>query len=158
MLAWAFLSAPNKIRFFGPLSGVKKELLKALRGMAWDISHVRTLETMSTATNMGSFFIPFFVSFDERFSELIKLNQIQVLVIDDRLKRMHCLATGESDFQVKLNSCMSKKCRNEMTAEKSEIRRSFELPINDLKHILDNQSIVLERIAEDERKKRKAKA
>lgn len=157
MFAWMFLKNQNKVRFFGPLAGISKKLTKSLRGMAWDMTHMRTLETMSTATNMGSFFIPFFVSFDEKFSEILKQNQIQVLVIDDRLKRMHSASQGELDFQIVLNKCMSKNVLNEMTTEKSDIRRSYDLPRNDLEHILSNQTIVLERLAAEARVARKAK-
>lgn len=158
MFAWIFLKNPYKVRFFGPLSGISKELTKSLRGMAWDMTHMRTLETMSAATNMGSFFIPFFVSFDEKFSEILKQNQIQVLVIDDRLKRMHSANQSELDFQIELNKCMSKNVRNEMTIEKSDNRRSYDLPQNDLEHILSNQTMVLERLAAEAREARNAKA
>ncbi|UZE09573.1 hypothetical protein [Pseudomonas sp. B21-053] len=151
MFAWSFLSNPNKIRFFGPLNGIAKDLPKALRGMAWDISHMRTLETMSTASNHGSFFIPFFVSFDDKFSEILKQNQIQILLMDDRLKRMHSAGTGEQAFQIKLNSCISPQVANEMTISKSEARRAYNLSADELERILCIQEKILVEIASNAR-------
>lgn len=157
MFAWNFLNQPAKIRFFGPLHGISKDLVKSLRGMAWDMSHMRTLETMSTINNLGSFFIPVFVSFDDKLSELLKQNQIQVLVVDDRLKRMHSACVGEAEFQIKLNSCMSKEVLDQMTDLKTEARRSYDLPVNDLEQILYHQTPILERLAREKRSARNAK-
>ena len=155
--AWSFLNKPAKVRFFGPLNGISKDLAKSLRGMAWDMSHMRTLETMATATNLGSFFIPVFVSFDDKFSEILKQNQIQVLVVDDRLRKMHSAGVGEVEFQLELNSCMSKEVLDEMTDLKSEARRSYDLPLVDLEHILSHQTLILERLASEQRAARNTK-
>lgn len=151
LFAWHFLSNPTKVRFFGPLSGVSKDLVKSLRGMAWDMSHMRALETMSTASNLGSFFIPFFVSFDEKFSEILKQNQIQILIMDDRLKRMHSANASEFAFQVKLNSCMSPRVLEKMNFVDSEIRRAHKTSESELKHILNHQIKILEPLAEKAR-------
>ena len=157
MFAWSFLDNPTKVRFFGPLNGIAKDLAKSLRGMAWDISHMRTLETMSTVSNLGSFFIPVFVSFDDKFSEILKQNQIQVLVVDDRLKRIHSAGVGEAEFQIMLSACMSQKVLDEMTHLKSEARRSYDLPSVDLEHILFHQTSMLERLASEKREARNTK-
>ncbi|EJM80473.1 hypothetical protein [Pseudomonas sp. GM60] len=157
MFAWKFLSNPSKVRFFGPLSGVGKDLAKSLRGMAWDMSHMRTLETMCTKSDSGSFFVPFFVSFDEKFSEILKQNQIHVLLMDDRLKRMHSIGMSEAAFQVKLNSCMSPQVLENMTFTSSEARRTHEISEFELQHILENQTTVLESLANTIRSARKNK-
>ncbi|WP_097302869.1 hypothetical protein [Pseudomonas chlororaphis] len=154
LLSLKFLENPTKIRFFGPLSGVSKKLTKELRGMAWDISHMRSLETLSTASNHGSFFIPFFVSFDERFSEILKQHQIQFLLMDDRLKRMQSATPSEMYLQQKINSCMSQKVLQEMTHLKSEERRQHKTPTFELEHILYQQEKILEQLVEDTRANR----
>ncbi|MFP7836580.1 hypothetical protein ACLHTS_06755 [Pseudomonas aeruginosa] len=151
LFAWRFLNAPNRVRFFGPLNGVAKDLIKSLRGMAWDMSHMRTLETMSTKSNAGSFFIPFFVSFDDKFSEILKQNQIQILLIDDRLKRMHSAGVDEAAFQKNLRSCMSPEVLEKMNYSLSEARRNSEIPAFELEHILAHQTKILEELADKAR-------
>lgn len=149
--AWRFLNQPTRTRFFGPLNGVSKDLTKALKGMAWDMTHLRLLETLSTKTTFDSFYVPFFVSFDEKFSEILKQNQLQMLLVDDRLKRMHTATIDEYPFLQKLDSCMSEKTRKLMGEVESEARRSYNIPENDLKHIIALQTIELERLAAQER-------
>lgn len=149
--AWRFLNQPTRTRFFGPLNGVSKDLTKALKGMAWDMTHLRLLETLSTKTTFDSFYVPFFVSFDEKFSEILKQNQLQMLLVDDRLKRMHTATIDEYPFLQKLDSCMSEKTRSLMGEVESEARRSYNIPENDLKHIIALQTIELERLAAQER-------
>lgn len=88
-LAWDFLVQPKALRFFGPLSDLARDLTNALKGMAWDLSHVRSLETMATMHTMtGSFFLPFFITFDAGLTELIRHNQTRFILIDDRSKRL----------------------------------------------------------------------
>jgi len=152
LIVWDFLKQPKKVRFFGPLADVGKKLIKDLKGIAWDISHLRTLETMSTMSQKGAFFIPFFVSFDEKFSEILKKNQISILVIDDRLKRMHSAGINELDFQIQLTKCMSDKVKELTSLQHSEKRRKSHIQEFDLKHILSHQEIELKEIADDCRK------
>ncbi len=151
LIALQFLEKPKRVRFFGPLADVAKDIESALKGMAWDISHMRTLETMSTITTSGSFFLPFFVSFDDKFSEILRFNQIKFLVIDDRLKRMHSASTHELHFQIKLNECMSEDVLNKLSHKESEMRKRYILPLNDLQHILKHQEVTLKEIADEVR-------
>ncbi|MEZ8365751.1 hypothetical protein AB6C96_11385 [Vibrio cyclitrophicus] len=157
LVALQFLEKPKRVRFFGPLADVAKKIESDLKGMAWDISHVRTLETMSTITALGSFFLPFFVSFDDKFSELLKLNQINFLVIDDRLKRMHSASVHELRFQIKLDECMSEEVLSKSSYKESEMRKQYMLPINDLQHILKHQEVALKAIADEVRTSKKPK-
>jgi len=152
-----FLTKPTKTRFFGPLNGVSKKLLKDLRGMAWDMIHFRVMETFATATKEGSFFLPFFVSFDDKFSEIIKHNQISMLMVDDRLERMHSAGIDEYEFNVLLQSCTSTKVKEQMTPKKSEERRQKNLSTIELMDILTAQAKVLEVLAEKERRNRLCK-
>lgn len=155
--AWRFLNQPTKTRFFGPLNGVAKKLVKDLKGMAWDICHLRVLEMLSTKTELGSFYLPFFVSFDEKFSEILRENQIQLLIIDDRLKRMHSATVDEYEFIQKLDYCMSPATKSQMNPAKSEARRNYDMPAHDLEQILKYQIIEVEKLAELERERRASK-
>jgi hypothetical protein len=64
---------------------------------------------------------------------------------------MHTATIDEYPFLQKLDSCMSEKTRNLMGEVESEARRSYNIPENDLKHIIALQTIELERLAAQER-------
>ncbi|MBQ4862640.1 hypothetical protein J8L98_13170 [Pseudoalteromonas sp. MMG013] len=156
--AWRFFSHPTKTRFFGPLNGVAKKLVKALKGMAWDMCHLRILEMLATKSELGSFYLPFFVSFDEKFSEILKENQVQLLVVDDRLKRMHSATVDEYEFLQNLDRYMSLATKSQMEPAKSELRRKYQVPSHDLEQILRYQTTEVERLAVLERERRASKA
>ena len=110
-LAWDFLSKPQALRFFGPLAGLSKNLLRDLRGMAWDLNHIRALETMATQQVRSGFFLPFFVSFDRRLVELLEHNRTRHLIVDRHSERVQSVRARDWDAQVAINDCMSLKAR-----------------------------------------------
>jgi hypothetical protein len=159
LIAHRFLNNPkgSEVRFFGPLADLGKDLIKDLKGMAWDLSHIRTMETASTLSQFGAFFLPFFVSFDSKFSDILKQNQIRYLIVDDRLRRMHSVGDSELDFQYSLNNAMSDKVKIKMTPEESEIRRNYTLPLLDLQQIASYQEQALIPVAAVARKNKPQK-
>lgn len=122
-LIWSGMTSESGAPFFGPITGRSKTMLKEIRGMAWDMTLLRVLETNATASRLGSFFIPYFVSIDRRWRHLLSLNSVSFMLIDDADRRVLFARTDELEFQHALRECMQTELQSEMTPEKVETRR-----------------------------------
>jgi hypothetical protein len=91
--------------------------------MAWDMTLLRVLEQIATASQFGSFFIPYFVSIDSRWRHLLRLNPVRLMLIDDVHKRVISARTDELAFQRVWEECQQTVLQAEMTPEKIEARR-----------------------------------
>lgn len=132
-LAWQFFFATsNRLSFFGPIYGISKDLVKELKGMSWDLTHLRTLETMATQSRLGSFYLPYFVTIDTRLQELIRINPIQFIVIDDDKKIVLTARKNQLQFQIALDKHISTKTRELMTPQCVKSRREKTLDFYDL--------------------------
>jgi hypothetical protein len=109
--------------FFGPITGRSKTMLEDIRGMAWDMALLRVLEKNATASRLGSFFIPYFVSIDRRWRHLLRLNPVRMMLIDDVHRRVLFARTDELAFQRLFEECAQTGLQAEMTPEKVEARR-----------------------------------
>ena len=142
-LALQFLREPKFLRFFGPIADLSKDILAKIRSMAWDMSHVRTLEMLATSSRMGGFYLPFFVSFDDKLVELIRANPIQFILFDDKNRSVLSGREVERDFQVVLNACMSEEARNANAPVEVERRRGQPLDRSRLNaHIIELETNV----------------
>lgn len=79
--------------------------------------------TIRPASQVGSFFIPYFVSMDRRWRHLLRLNPVRLMVIDDAHRRVIFARTNELEFQRVLEECTQTEFQSEMTSEKIEARR-----------------------------------
>lgn len=122
-LIWSGMTSDLGSPFFGPITGQSKEMLQKIRGMAWDLTLLRILEQIATTSRADSFFIPYFVSIDRRWRQLLRLNPVSLMVIDDAHQRVLFARTNELDFQRVLGECMQTELQTEMTPEKIEARR-----------------------------------
>lgn len=122
-LIWSGMTSELGSPFFGPITGRSKTMLDDVRGMAWDMTLLRVLEKNATASQLGSFFIPYFVSIDRRWRHLLRLNPVRLMLIDDAHRRVLFARTDELDFQHVLGECMKTELQSEMTPEKVETRR-----------------------------------
>lgn len=98
-------------------------MLKAIRGMAWDMTLLRLLEQVATATQNGSFFIPYFVTNDSRWRELLRLSPVKMMVIDDKDHRVLIARRNEREFRAILKECLQDELHPYMTLELIEQRR-----------------------------------
>ncbi|MFM0211493.1 hypothetical protein PQQ96_29285 [Paraburkholderia sediminicola] len=84
LLARAYFERGQKLTFFGKIHkkgegsagiGAAEDLLNTLRGMAWDLLHIRHLEEAFTMRPEKSarYYFPSFLTFDKRLSEIIDL-------------------------------------------------------------------------------------
>lgn len=121
-LIWQGMSSKVVAPFFGPVTGPSKEILTKVKAMAWDIMHLRLMERMATQSHLGSFYIPFFVSLDARWRELLRLNPIRVMLFDDSQRRMLCARAGEVGFQSACTAYVN-KAPNAFSPEQVSVRR-----------------------------------
>ncbi|EDV0528952.1 hypothetical protein KAC00_004724 [Salmonella enterica] len=91
--------------------------------MAWDMVLLRLLEQAATATQNGSFFIPYFVTNDGRWRELLRLSPVKMMVIDDRDHRVQVARQNEKEFRAIFIECLQGELRSCMTPETIEKRR-----------------------------------
>ncbi|WP_350260151.1 hypothetical protein [Stenotrophomonas riyadhensis] len=122
-LIWSGMTSNQGSPFFGPIMGRSPEMLQKIRGMAWDMTLLRVMEQIATASQVGSFFIPYFVSMDRRWRHLLRLNPVRLMLIDDAHRRVLFARTDELEFQRVLGECMQTEFQSEMTSEKVEARR-----------------------------------
>ena len=122
-LIWSGIRGKEVAPFFGPVINPSAKLFKATRGMAWDMTHLRIMEQTARLTRFGSFFIPYFVSIDERWRTLMRLNPVRFMVVDDSKNSMLMARTHELAFQEALHTCAGESLLGEVTAEKVESRR-----------------------------------
>jgi len=94
---WCGIRSRAPARFLGPITGHAVDLLNEIRSMAWDIAHLRLLETLSSSRVRGSFYLPYFVSFDAKWRELLCLNPIRFILFDH--SRMLVGRAQEKEFQ-----------------------------------------------------------
>jgi len=103
--------------------GRSPEMLRKIRGMAWDMALLRVMEQIATASNVGSFFIPYFVSMDHRWRHLLRLNPVRLMLIDDANRRVLFARAEELEFQRMLGEFTQTEFQSEMTSERIETRR-----------------------------------
>lgn len=93
--------------------------------MAWDLTHIRYLETIATKTEIGSFFIPFFVTFDKKFRFLLSHNPINFIIIDDSAKSVQSAKVHELETQKCINEHLSEKAKLALTPEGIKSRKNI---------------------------------
>jgi hypothetical protein len=122
-LIWRGTHEKQVVPFFGPLINPSSKTLKSVRGMAWDITHLRSLQDTARKSVFGSFFIPYFVSLDERWRNLLRINPIKVMLIDDATRSVNYGRSRDVEFQLLIAEVLSDRAKVEMNPEKVEKRR-----------------------------------
>ncbi|WCM85462.1 hypothetical protein M5C97_09880 [Acidovorax sp. NCPPB 3859] len=122
-LVWSGMTSESGAPFFGPITGRSKTMLEDVRGMAWDMTLLRVLEKRATASRLGSFFIPYFVSIDRRWRHLLRLNPVRMMLIDVAHRRVLFARADELAFQRLVDQCAQTELQTEMTPERVEARR-----------------------------------
>jgi len=122
-LIWKGFSTRQPARFFGPLVNPSGDVVADARSMAWDLTHLRSLQDVARQTQLGSFFVPYFVSFDARWREMLRLNPIRLMLMDDATCGQAIGRTMDREFHPLIEEVLSEKARLEMTPEKIAARR-----------------------------------
>lgn len=139
-LIWTGIKKKVVDPFFGPIINPSEKTIKEIRGMAWDMTHLRIMEQSARKTQLGSFFIPHFVSIDRRWRDLLRLNPVRLMLVDDAENSALFARSNELEFQKILHECASDKLLAERSPEKIAERRAAASSIN----VESMQNIVLE--------------
>jgi len=123
-LIWSGTASKVVAPFFGPVINPSKKMLKDIRGMAWDMTHLRLMEQTAQLTRLGSFFVPHFVSMDGSWRDLLRLNPIRFMLVDDARKSMLFARANELSFQNFFNECAGAELLEEEHPEKVATRRA----------------------------------
>jgi len=123
-LIWGGIARKDVAPFFGPIVGRSKDMLRRIRSMAWDMTHLRLMEQAAQARKLGSFFVPYFVSLDTRWRDLMRLNPVRLMLVDDARRSMLFARSNEESFQLALNECASARVAGEFSPEKVAARRA----------------------------------
>lgn len=80
----------HRLKFFGRVQTNRTDLLECLRNMAWDIFHLRYLESTMAATPKTSarYFFPALLTFDADLVEVIDLCPLRSMAFNRNLKDM----------------------------------------------------------------------
>lgn len=122
-LIWSATNTKQVAPFFGPIINPSKDFRKDVSGMAWDMTHLRALQDAARQTVLGSFFIPYFASLDERWRKLLRLNPIRIMLVDDTKHLANFGRARDVEFQQLLAEVMSERVAAEMTPAKIQARR-----------------------------------
>ncbi|QVX40710.1 hypothetical protein J4H89_23235 (plasmid) [Ralstonia solanacearum] len=111
--------------FFDPITkpAAPQKMFDRIRGMAWDMTHLRIMEQAATQSVLGSFFIPYFVSIDARWRDLLRLNPVSLMLIDDSRKSALFARAHDLEFHTVCNEVASATLQSERTPGKIESRR-----------------------------------
>jgi hypothetical protein len=123
-LIWSGIAHEYVAPFFSPITGRSAKMLKEIRRMAYDMTHLRLMEQTARLSRFGSFFIPHFVSIDARWHELLRLNPVRSMLIDDTRKSILFARAHEADFQLVCNECESERVRAGRSLERIAAKRA----------------------------------
>lgn len=122
---WKFLKYNANLNFFDPIRTLGKNSLKKIRGMSWDLFSVRYLEKLIGMKTGADFYIPFFVSFDNRFINLLKVCPIRAVIIDEKTQRGSTVYLDESEFMEDINNSITEELNLELNDPSKKIKRMF---------------------------------
>ncbi|WP_060493728.1 hypothetical protein [Pseudomonas sp. NBRC 111140] len=140
-LIWKAISAKAPAPFLGPLLGSPSTMLKKVTGMAWDIAHLRLLERLAAQKAFGDFYVPFFVSLDTRWRNLLRLNPIRYMFFDDGARMMRSARADEESFLDICHKAAKQDPKRILSAEQSAQRRSsvLTLRIEDMQQLVKKE-------------------
>lgn len=122
---WKFLKYNASLNFFDPIRTLGKNSLKKIRGMSWDLFSVRYLEKLIGMNTGADFYIPFFVSFDNRFINLLKVCPIRAVIIDEKIQRGSTGYLDELEFMEDINNSITEELNLELNDPSKKIKRMF---------------------------------
>lgn len=85
-LAYLLFSKDKRVNsFFGVIQTNSKNVIPKIRAMAWDLFHLRNLESQVAYRNSNSkhMYMHYFCSRDEGINEILELNPIRRMIIQD---------------------------------------------------------------------------
>lgn len=122
---WKFVKHNDNLKFFDPIQTLGKNSLKKIRGMSWDLFSVRYLEKFIGINRNADFYIPYFVSFDNRFIDLLKVCPIRAVIMDDETKRVTTVYLDELEFMTDIGNSITQELNVELNDPNKKVNRMF---------------------------------
>lgn len=73
-----FFNYGTNIKFFGKIQKGRKDIIKNLKNMAWDIFHLQnTFNNLFIIPKNADFIIPFFISYDQRLKDIAPIYKLK---------------------------------------------------------------------------------
>jgi hypothetical protein len=93
IIAKTWFEQKSKILFFRKVNEIKQNSLHEIQKLSWDFTLIRFIENMyqHKPNPKADFFIPYFLTFDKPFSEIIDLYPLKAILIINKLKRFHAI-------------------------------------------------------------------
>lgn len=97
MLAKRYFEDGQTMPFFSKIMIGGKQLLKRLHSMAWDLCHVRHMESMMTMRPKpgARYFFPAFLTFDKGLIDIINIYPLRAFGYDERLREPCAIYAGD---------------------------------------------------------------
>lgn len=90
-LAKLFFTHGTNLKFFGKIQKGRKDIIKNLKNMAWDIFHLHcTLSNFVQVPNKADFVIPFFVTYDKRLKDIAIIYKLKAVAFIRNGFEKHC--------------------------------------------------------------------
>lgn len=100
ILAKRYFERDRRYSFFGKIICGRKDLLDTVKNMAWDLTHLRNLESeCSILTKEGAdVYIPFFYTFDKRLLEVKGCYELSALAINYNTDERYAFYAHEDEI------------------------------------------------------------
>lgn len=106
-LAWKLFKYGNTLRFFDPVKQPSKKILSKTKGMSWDFLSIEYQSSLGyNLSRNGTFFVPFFATFDNRFVEFREACPIKCMLIDDYSQVAHIYFEDELEFNQDISNAI----------------------------------------------------
>lgn len=121
-LLWSGTIFKEHNPFFDPLIHPTTHLFQIVENMAWQITHLRWLEEAAASSLHGTFNIPYSVSCQDNWHQLLSLNPIQCMLIDSEKGIINLLRVHERRFNDAICSCLDKRYQRGMNPRDFEYK------------------------------------
>lgn len=129
-LAKLFFTYGTNIKFFGKIQKGRKDIVKSLKNMAWDIFHLHnTFNNLAFMPENADFIIPFFITYDQRLKDIAPIYKLKsAAFIKNGYKKHLYFLTDLMDPTIKqdyfnANAVLYRKKRLKDATEKSIINK-----------------------------------
>jgi hypothetical protein len=120
---WKILKNGQKLSFFQPITSYHKNILFKAKSISWDLFFIRHQEFMACNDFDKSFQIPFYISFDNKFINLVEACPIKCLIIDDEYRHVQTIFKDEDEFSKELSEAITTDLYNELNDPALKIHR-----------------------------------
>lgn len=125
VVACKYFEVGQNLTFFGKVQKGKKDLLKIIKNMAWDLYHISEMERTMTYSfgSDANYYLPVFLTFDMRLIEILQLYRVKAIGFSEVSKEI----VPVSDIEHAIDSSTNKKNISVYFSEEARINRSLRM-------------------------------